>query len=478
VTTVARTLAGAAERFGHQPALVPDGGAPVSYTELDRRARAVAAGLRAHGLDDGAVVALDLPSDPRWVAAYAGVSRIGGVAAGVNPRLTAAERAQLYERLAPDLVLDAATLADVEARGAGLPVTPIPPADPERLVCVVFTSGTTGEPKGATFRERHLAAIARIDLGDERAGSWGGGAPMLASTQFCHIGFTTKLPWYLRTGSRQHLLERWRPADALRVIAAERMPGVGGVAAQIGLLLRVPHFEAHDLSAVRTIVVGGGPPPAALVEEARRRFGAAYSIRYSSTESGGVGTGTAFDADDDEALHTVGRPRPGVGVRVDPLTSELELRSPAMMEGYWRDPARTAAAFTADGWLRTGDLAAIGDDGLVRLTGRATDMYIRGGYNVHPAEVEAVLLEHPAVAAVAVVPSADELLGEVGVAVVVPRRGAAPPSLEDLRGFAAGRLAAYKLPERLTIVDELPLTSMDKLDRRTLRANVGRRLGL
>jgi acyl-CoA synthetase (AMP-forming)/AMP-acid ligase II len=293
---------------------------------------------------------------------------------------------------------------------------------------------------------------------------------MLSSTQFAHVGFSTKLPWYVQTGATIHVLPRWRAADALRVIADERIASIGGVAAQVALLLREPGFDGYDLSAVQTIVVGAGPSPGPLVAEARRRFGAAYSIRYSSTESGGVGTATAFDADDDEALHSIGRARPGVEVRVDPDTSTLELRSPAMMAGYWNDPERTAAAFTDDGWLRTGDLAEIDASGLVRLRGRATDMYIRGGYNVHPAEVEAVLLDHPAVAQVAVVPRADDVMGEVGVAVVVPRDPAAPPSLEDLRAHAAPRLAAYKLPEAMALRAELPLTSMDKLDRRALAA--------
>jgi acyl-CoA synthetase (AMP-forming)/AMP-acid ligase II len=148
----------------------------------------------------------------------------------------------------------------------------------------------------------------------------------------------------------------------------------------------------------------------------------------------------------------------------------LELRSPAVMAGYWRDPVRTAAAFSNDGWLRTGDLAEIDESRLVRLRGRATDMYIRGGYNVHPAEVEAVLLEHPAVAQVAVVARADELMGERGVAVVVPADLSSPPELDELRAFAADRLAAYKLPESMLVRTELPLTTMDKLDRRRLRA--------
>jgi acyl-CoA synthetase (AMP-forming)/AMP-acid ligase II len=464
VTVLARTMAGAAQRFGTRVALAPDGGYPVTYDELWARARGIAAGLRAAELDEGAVVAIALPSDVSWAAAYGAVSAIGAVGAGLNPRLAPAERAAVLERLRPDLVVTPDVLHELEGTPTGIDV---PAPDPDRLACIVFTSGTTGEPKGAMFRERHLDAIATIDTGSTDA--WSGGGPMLASTQFAHIGFTTKLPWYLRAGSRIHVLERWRAADALRVIAEQRMASIGGVAAQIALLLRVPDIDAYDLSAVQTIVVGAGPSPAALVEEARRRFGARYSIRYSSTESGGVGTATAFDADDGEALCSVGRPRPGVHARVDADTGELELRSPAVMDGYWCDHERTAAAFTADGWLRTGDLATIDGTGLVRLTGRATDMYIRGGYNVHPAEVEAVLLAHPAVAEVAVVPRPDDVLGEVGVAVVVPGDGSTPPTLDDLRTFAASRLATYKLPEAMAVVDHLPLTTMDKVDRQALR---------
>ena len=150
--------------------------------------------------------------------------------------------------------------------------------------------------------------------------------------------------------------------------------------------------------------------------EARERFGAEYSIRYSSTESGGVGLATAFDAPDSEALHTVGRPRPGVEVRIAddrdrpvPIgeVGELQLRSDAVMDGYWGDPDGTAAALTADRWLRTGDLARIDDDsGASCCAGRRTEMYIRGGYNVFPSEVEAVLTDHPEVLDVAVAPRA------------------------------------------------------------------------
>src|SRR5690606_15478142 len=175
-------------------------------------------------------------------------------------------------------------------------------------------------------------------------------------------------------------------------------------------------------------------------------------IRYSSTESGGCGTATAFDADDDEALFTVGRPRREIDVAVrdddgrpvpDGEVGELWLRSPTQMSGYWGDPDATAATIV-DGWLRTGDLARIDERGLVRLAGRRKEMFIRGGYNVYPAEVEAELAAHAKISEVAVVPRPDPVMGEIGVAVVAPRDPTAPPTLDDLRAHLRDRLAAYK----------------------------------
>jgi acyl-CoA synthetase (AMP-forming)/AMP-acid ligase II len=208
------------------------------------------------------------------------------------------------------------------------------------------------------------------------------------------------------------------------------------------------------------------------------RFDARYSIRYSSTESGGCGTGTDFDADEEEALFTVGRPRGGIEVGIcdddagplpDGEVGEVWLRSPTSMSGYWRDDDATERTIVRD-WLRTGDLGFIDERGCLRLAGRLKEMFIRGGYNVYPAEVEAVLADHPAVADVAVVPRPDEVMGEIGVAVVVPADGAVPPSLDEVRTFLEPRLARYKLPEAIRYVDEIPLTPMQKVDRRRLAA--------
>jgi len=153
---------------------------------------------------------------------------------------------------------------------------------------------------------------------------------------------------------------------------------------------------------------------------------------------------------------------------------EVCLRSPAVMDGYWRARDLTAAAITPDGFVRTGDLGWIDDAGRLRLVGRSKEMYVRGGYNVYPMEVEAVLAAHPSLADVAIAPRPDDVMGEVGVAVVVPREGAAAPTLDELKSFADDRLARYKLPDDIIVVDALPLTAMEKLDRRALAAMVTR----
>jgi acyl-CoA synthetase (AMP-forming)/AMP-acid ligase II len=485
----------AARRFGDAPALVAADGWPVSYAELDRRSDEVAAAMARRGIGPGDLVGLVMPSTPDYVVAYLAAAKVGAVTSGVNPNLTPPERARIVDRAGPHLVLTTDALAEGLPADGPVEITTVgdgpdrllgglggaggdgftpAPHDPDRPVAVVWTSGSTGEPKGAVFAERQLASIAERDL----PGGWGSGGPSLAGTQFAHVGFMTKLPWYLMAGGTLYLLHKWRAADALRLIAEHRMPTVGGVAPQVALMLRVPDFDDYDLACVQFIIMGGGPSSPALVEEARRRFDAAYSIRYSSTESGGIGTATAFDADDEEALFTVGRPRPGVHLEIHDEEDrsveqgeigEVVLRSPTMMREYWHDPETTARTL-AGGWLHTGDLGAVDERGCLRLAGRAKEMYVRGGYNVFPMEVEAILASHPLVRDVAVVPRPDEVMGEVGVAVVVPRDPSCPPALDDLRAHSSDRLAGYKLPEAMRILDELPLTAMNKVDRAALAA--------
>ena len=299
----------------------------------------------------------------------------------------------------------------------------------------------------------------------------------MAGSALAHLGPTTKLAGNLKKGGTQHLSQRpWKATDALRMVAELRIAALGGVPTQIALMLRDPTFDSTDLSSVHAVVIGGGPATPTLVREARARIGAPLAVRYSCTEAG-IGCGTWFSDPDEDAEVSVGRPQPGVrlsildeeGAPVEPgAIGEVCLGSPAVMEGYWRNSGANADAFTGDGSVRTGDLGWVDERGRLHLAGRSRERYVRGGYNVYPMEVEGVLADHPDVAAVAVVSRSDPVMGEVGVAVVVPQPDAPTPELAQLRDFAAERLARYKLPEDMVVLSALPLTAGEKVDRRAL----------
>jgi acyl-CoA synthetase (AMP-forming)/AMP-acid ligase II len=503
----------ASARYGDTPLYVSPDGLELSYAALDRLSEDVATGLRARGVRADDVVALVLPSGPAYAVAYGAAAKIGAITAGVNDRLSPPERRRCLAVARPRLVVTSRELAldtavgevaevedVVEVAATTDPDTmlaelradmraadmraelraerrPDPPAgDPDRAVAVVFTSGTTGEPKGAVFTWRQLEAIGDIDGG----GRWGGGGRGLSSTSFAHLGYMTKLPQTLRGGGTTFMMRRWSAGDALEMVERHRITALGGIPTQVALMLRHDTFESTDTSSVRMIAMGGGPSTAALVREARARFGVPVIVRYTCTEAG-VGVGTAPDDPPEDAEESVGRARQGVELTVrsdddDPLPAgdlgHVCLRSPATMRDYWRDPDATAAVFTADGAVRTGDLGYLDERGRLHLSGRSKEMYVRGGYNVFPLEVENVLADHPGVAHVAVVPRPDPVMGEIGVAVVVARQSGNAPTLEALRAHAQGRLASYKLPEEIVVVGELPRTAMEKIDRTALGALV------
>jgi len=500
----------AAARYGDTALYVTADGRALSYDALHRLSDAVAVGLRARGVAAGDVVALVLPSGPAYAVAYVAAAKIGAVTAGVNDRLSPPERRRCLAVARPRLVVtspelardsafgDVTGVADVvvvdaevdpdhtlaELRdpvgtgsGARSAVVSDPvPEVPDRPVAVVFTSGTTGEPKAAVFTWRQLETIGDVDGG----GRWGGGGRGLSSTSFAHLGYMTKLPQALRGGGTTYLMARWSAGEALEMVERHRITGLGGIPTQVALMLRHERFGSTDTSSVRMIAMGGGPSTAALVREARARFGVPVVVRYTCTEAG-VGVGTAADDPPEDAEESVGRARRGVELtirseddRALPVgeLGQVCLRSGAVMQGYWRDPEATAAVFTADGAVRTGDLGFVDERGRLHLSGRSKEMYVRGGYNVFPLEVENVLADHPGVAHVAVVPRPDPVMGEIGVAVVVPSDVGEAPTLEALRAHARGRVASYKLPEAVVITDELPRTAMEKIDRAALGAMV------
>jgi acyl-CoA synthetase (AMP-forming)/AMP-acid ligase II len=479
--------------FADRVAYVAVDGWTATYRDLDQLSDEVAVGLARLGVREGDVIGLAMPSNIDYVVAYAALDKLGACAAGVNPFLMARERKGALETARPRFVLSTRELADgipdsaeVIEVGVATHVDEILrnlretnesperlPTDPERKAAIVFTSGSTGLPKGALFRERQMRAIFAMD---STGAGYTGTSHALSATQWAHVGGMTKIPWLLSGGGTTHLMNKWRAKTVMEFTERYKMPAVNAGPSQVTLMLRQPDFDSYDFSSVKAIIAGMGPSSPALILEAKERFHAAYSVRYSSTESGGVGTATALDAPDEETLYTIGRPRPQVEIKVaDPdgrelpvgEVGELWLRSPAVMSEYYNNPDETARTMV-DGWLRSGDLAHRDEQGCLRVSGRIKEMFIRGGYKIYPVEVEKVLSDHPKVHELALVPKPDDVMGEIGVAVVVPRDAAQPPTLEELRAFGEDKLARYKLPERIRIVDEIPMNSSYKMDRRTL----------
>jgi acyl-CoA synthetase (AMP-forming)/AMP-acid ligase II len=473
----------------------------LTFAQWDRAADQVAGLFQRSGVTRGSVVALLLPSSIDYMVCYAAATRLGAITSGINPRLGGAEVASILGRTRPavtvvdsgpgpeagptGVVLDRAAVTDAVA--SGTPPTGWPTLAPSDPVAVVWTSGTTGLPKGAVFDHACLAAVADgtdvlSEPGDRR----------LSPLPFAHVGSMTRTWDEVANGVTTVITPTpWKAADTIRIIADERITVAQGVPTQWALVLAHPDLDGVDTSSLRVAGTGASRASAELVAELRQRLGVPVIVRYTSTEAS-LGTGTVPGDPDEVVASSVGRPVAGVSLAIvdddgRPVDAgqvgRVRLRSAAVMRGYWGGPptgpgaeglvfdtAATASVLADDGWLTTGDFGFVGPDGCLRLVGRANELYIRGGYNVYPAEVEAVLSGHPDLDQVAVVGAPDPVLGEVGVAFVVVSEAGADQDglLAELRTMAGQALADYKAPDAVVIVDSLPLTSMMKVDKRAL----------
>ena len=460
-----------------------DGAERLTYLSLAERSSGVAAALADRGVRRGDVVAIRLPTSIEYALVYLGALRLGAVATGVNPRLGRREVEGIMSRARP-VVTVAGDDDDLEAMGgavlrrsdiAVLPLgepgwrpTDLHPDDP---VAIVWTSGTTGTPKGAVFDHRNLKGMSRAAgelsrLFDRR----------LSPVPFAHVGYMTRLWDEIGNVMTSVIVPTpWSASASLDLIESERITVGQGVPAQWELILRQPNLDRLDFTALRLIATGAARVPAPLVSALRRTFRCPVVVRYATTEASVI-SGTLGDDPPQVVEATVGAPCPTVEVRVadeDGLAlppgevGMIEVRSAAVMRGYLGDerdsPVRT------DGWLITGDAGSLDSDGRILLVGRRSEMYIRGGYNVYPLEVEQVLSEHPAVAEAAVLGVPDEVLGSIGVAWVVPASGAKPPDLDGLRRWCRDNLADYKAPDRMVLAEALPRNQMGKVNKVMLR---------
>jgi acyl-CoA synthetase (AMP-forming)/AMP-acid ligase II len=467
-------LESAAEVHGEMEAYV-EPGARVTFAEWVGRSRSVAAQFADLGVGKGDVVVLWMPSGIDYATCYAAAAMIGAITTGINSRLGRREIESILHQVDPALlVVDdrlgalpdtgrrrvlPTTSLSTDTSGSALPAVQLTRRD---VVTLIFTSGTTGAPKGAAFDADRLAA------GAAAAGVMS--APYdrrLTSTPFAHAGYMFKLWDQLVWGTTIVVPPApWSAQGMFDVLRDERITVAGAVPTQWAKLLDVPGVSRRALPHLRIGVAATAPASPELVRRVANRIGVPLVVRYAMTECPTI-CGTEPGDPAEVQFRTVGRPAAGMEVRVG-TDGVVEVRGPCVMQGYWRSPELTAEVLR-DGWLRTGDIGVLREDGNLTLVGRSGDMYIRGGYNVHPGEVEATLTGHAGVKQAAVIGRSAPVIGELGVACVVPADPAAPPTLAELRAHVTSELADYKAPDELLIVDELPLTPMLKPDRLALR---------
>ena len=482
-----------------------------------------------YGVATGDRVAIAMRNFPEWSLAFWGATAAGAVVVPLNAWWTGAELTFGLqhsgskvafvdgERLArlddvrselDDLSLVVARAgADVGAReaddmaellaavpdDAGLPDIDLSPEDP---ATIFYTSGTTGRPKGALGTHRNICtnlmslgfAATRSLLrrstappADSRGDDTGGRNTYLLSVPFFHAtGCHSILVANLAACGKIVIMHRWDPERALELIERERVTTFGGVPAMVWQVLESPSFATRDISSVRAIGYGGAPAPPELVRRIEAMFpGRTPSNGYGLTETSSVTTMNS-GADYLRKPDSVGVPVPVCDVKVVdehdhevPIgsTGELWVRGPNVVAGYWNDPEATEQTF-GDGWLRTGDLARIDDEGFVFIVDRAKDVVIRGGENVYSAEVEAAVFEHPEVADAAVIGVPHQVLGEE-VGVVVVRTPGSALTAEALQAHLGARLAAFKVPAHVWFRDEpLPRNPAGKVLKRDLRAEI------
>ncbi|HEX4195889.1 MAG TPA: AMP-binding protein, partial [Caulobacteraceae bacterium] len=476
-----------------------------------------AAALRQAGVERGDRVAMLTTPRPEFAIVLMATQRIGGVWVGLNTRYRLPELTYILQDCAPRMLISVGEtpearrfepdLREIGAVASGpseivtfpealpgvgrsleqfidaaedFPLRPAAAAADDATV-IVYTSGTTGRPKGALLAHRNLIycyeQVSRSFAGKEHLRE---GLRILCNLPPNHIGCISEmLGNAIIRGGTVVFAERFDPAEALALIAGERITLFGGVPVMLETMFADPAFASADLSSVRMIGWGGAPAARDLVGR-MMRTGAHLFTNYGLTEGGAVVSATPPAYDIDNLCDTVGRPDDSADHRIvdddgrDAAAGEqgeIWLRGAGVFLGYWNNPEATTAAMTADGWLRTSDMALARPDGAWVLKGRKADMFKSGGFNVYPREIELALEEHPDIAYSAVIAVPDDRYFEVGAAFVVPKPDCAP-SLESLNVFLRDRLANYKIPKTIQIRDALPMLPIGKVDKAALREAV------
>ncbi|QGV80074.1 FadD3 family acyl-CoA ligase [Streptomyces ficellus] len=496
----------AAERYGPREAVV-EGRTRVTYAELGERVERAAAACMAAGVEPGDRVAVWAPNTLDWIVSALGAVTAGAVLVPLNTRFKGAEAAYVLDKSRAKLLFitgtflgtsyvaslrrtgivlphleqvvvladgapeDFRTWKDFLAGGDGVPraavraradaVEATAPSD------IVFTSGTTGRPKGAVIT--HAQTLRCYETWADLAGLAEGDRYLIVNPFFHTFGYKAGIIACLTRGAVMVPQPVSGTDTVLANIVAERITVLPGPPTLLQSLLDHPARSSYDLSTLRLVVTGAAVVPLSLVTRLRTELGVGTVLTaYGLSEASGIVTMCRRGDPLEVVATTSGRPIPGTEVRVDG-TGEVLVRGHHVMTGYFEDPDGTAAAVDPDGWLRTGDVGVLDGAGNLRITDRIKDMFVVGGFNAYPAEIEQLLATHPDLVDVAVVGVPDPRLGEVAKAYAVRRPGS-PLTADDLIAWARREMANYKVPRQVAFVAELPRNASGKVVKGELRA--------
>jgi long-chain acyl-CoA synthetase len=490
---LASILSETADRNGDHPAFKLDD-MEYTYTMLDCAAARIAYLLEEKGLEPGDRVGLMLPNVPYFPAIYYAILRAGGVVVPMNVLLKSREVSFYLGDSGAKLLFAWHGFAEDAEQGAteaGTEVVLVRPGEFEQLVggfgtdhqlveraaeddaVILYTSGTTGKPKGAELTHANLHKNCSVTA--ETLGGFTADDVLLGALPLFHsFGQTCTMNSAIYQGATVTMLPRFDPEKALEILERDRVTVFQGVPTMYNAMLHANRADSTDTSTLRLCMSGGAAIPVELMRAFEQKFGCIILEGYGLSETSPV---ASFNHPDKERKPgSIGTPIEGVEMQVwdddgkqlpHGEVGEIVIRGHNLMKGYWQRPEATQEAIDADGWFRTGDMAKTDEDGYFFIVDRKKDLIIRGGYNVYPREVEEVLYEHPAIQEAAVVGVPDEALGEEVGAAVVLKQGASLDAAE-LKSYVKEQVAAYKYPRKVWFLDELPKGPTGKILKREI----------
>lgn len=505
MNTTINLLKSTVEQFPTKEAIY-DGTRRMTYEELDKESNAIASQLKKIGIQKGDHVAVSLPNWHEFIVAIFAIAKAGAVIVPFNTRYHYSEVQyilnhakvkaaffteevegnrlgeafyKVYETseslehlIAVRCESDKAFSYSDMLKNGDPDDTDYPEVTPDDVAIIMYTSGTTGSPKGAMLTHSNIVITGSMTAEFLRC------TPddvFLIPVPIFHIfGMVPGMTSAVSARAKMVLTQEYKAEKILQVIEQEKVTVHHGVPTMFILELNHPNLEKYDLSSLRTGIVAAAPVPSEVIRKIREKMHCEVLTSYGMTEASPCLTCCSFEDDDVTRAETVGKAMPGVELKIiNPETGEevptgevgeITARTPGIMKGYYNMPEKTMEVLSPDGWYRTGDLGTIDEEGNVRIVGRKKDLIIRGGYNIYPREIEEHFYKHESVLEATIVGLPDTVLGEVSCAAIVLKEGATVTE-EQLRAYIKERVADFKVPDLIVFLDKLPMTASGKISK-------------